>query len=99
MQEVAWLRSHVPRGDWAVPPIILKIKRASDIGFPFKKYVDIFKFFKKIMYLFIHERPRGPRERGRDTGRGGSRLPGSLMRDSTLGLQDHALSSRQTLNH
>ena len=32
------------------------------------------------------------RERGRDTGRGRSRLhAGSLMWDSILGLQDHAL--------
>ena len=39
-------------------------------------------------YLFIHETQR---ERGRDTGRGRSRLhAGSLMWDSILGLQDHA---------
>ena len=32
------------------------------------------------------------RDRGRDTGRGRSRLhAGNLMRDSILGLQDHAL--------
>ena len=32
------------------------------------------------------------RETSRDTGRGGSRLPArSLMRDSILDLQDHAL--------
>ena len=40
------------------------------------------------------------RERERDTGRGKSRLlAGSLMRDSIPGLQDHALSQRQTPNH
>ena len=40
------------------------------------------------------------RERGRDTGRGRSRLhAGSPMKDSILGLWDHALSLRQMLNH
>ena len=40
------------------------------------------------------------RERGRDTGRGRSRLhAGTPMWDSIPGLQDHALSRRQTLNH
>ena len=40
------------------------------------------------------------RERGRDIGRGRSRLhAGSPTQDSIPGLQDHALSRRQTLNH
>ena len=40
------------------------------------------------------------RERGRDTGRGRSRLhAGSPMQDLILGLQDHALGRRQMLNH
>ena len=40
------------------------------------------------------------RERGRNIGRGRSRiLVGSPMRDSIPGPQDHALSQRQTLNH
>ena len=48
--------------------------------------------------------PRDPYERyierGREIGRGRSRLPtGSPMRDSIPGPQDHALSRRQTLNH
>ena len=39
-------------------------------------------------------------ERGRDLGRGISRLPaGSLMQDSIPGLPDHALSQKQMLNH
>ena len=39
------------------------------------------------------------RVRGRDTGRGRSRLhAGSLMGDSILGLQDPALGQRQVLN-
>ena len=43
------------------------------------------------IYLFIRHRMRG-----RDTGRGRSRLPaGSPMRDSILGLQDHALGWRR----
>ncbi|CAK7320650.1 hypothetical protein VULLAG_LOCUS22782 [Vulpes lagopus] len=38
-------------------------------------------------------------ERGRDTGRGRSRLyAGSLTRDSIPGLQDRALGQRQVLN-
>ena len=39
-------------------------------------------------------------ERGRDTGRGRSRLSmGSLMWHSIPGLRDHELSQRQMLNH
>ena len=50
---------------------------------------------KKIIYLFLRDR-----ERGRDTGRGRSRLPaGSRMGDSISGPRDHALSRRQMLNH
>ena len=50
-------------------------------------------FFFKI--LFIHER-----HRGRDTGRGRSRLhAGSRMRDSIPGLQYHTSGQRQALNH
>ena len=42
-------------------------------------------------YLFIHETHKES-ERGRDTGRGRSRLHGeSPMQDSIPGLQDHAL--------
>ena len=40
------------------------------------------------------------RERGRDTGRGRSRLhAGGPTWDSILGLQDHALGRRQAPNH
>ena len=55
-----------------------------------------FFFFFKI--LFINER-HTERERGRDTGRGRSRLhAGSPMGDSIPGPQDHALHQRQMLN-
>ena len=54
-----------------------------------------FKKKKKIYSLMIDR----DRERGRDTGRGKSRLhTGSPTRDSILGLQDHALGQRQALN-
>ena len=47
-------------------------------------------------YLFIPERHR---ERGRDTGRGRSRLPvGRRMRNLIPRPRDHALSQRQMLN-
>ena len=47
----------------------------------------------------MRDRVRG-RERGRDIGRGRSRLhAGSLMWDLIPGLQDHALGGRQALNH
>ena len=61
-------------------------------GFSFILY-----FFKRF-YLFMHERHR---EKGRDTGRerGSTLHAGSLMWDSIPGLQDHALSQRQMLNH
>ena len=40
------------------------------------------------------------RQRGRDTGRGRSRLPaGSPVQDSIPGACDHDLTQRQTLNH
>ena len=46
-----------------------------------------FFLFKDFIYLLLRDR-----ERGRDTGRGRSRLhAGSPMWDSILGLQDHAL--------
>ena len=46
-------------------------------------------FFKDFIYLFMKETER---ERGRDTGRGRSRLhAGSPMWDSILGLQDYTL--------
>ena len=52
--------------------------------------------FLKRFYLFIHERHT---ERGRDTGRGRSRLhAGSPMQDSIPGPRDHALSQRQMLS-
>ena len=52
-------------------------------------------FFLRF-YLFIHERHR---KRGRDIGRGRSRvLTGSLMWDSIPRPCNHALSWRQTLN-
>ena len=53
-------------------------------------------FFFLRFYLFIHEKQR---ERGRDTGRGRSRLHvGSPMWYSIPGFQDHALGQRQALN-
>ena len=56
--------------------------------------ISFFSFLR--FYLFIHGRHR---ERGRDTGRGRSRLhAGSLTWDSIPGLQDHTLGRRQTLN-
>ena len=61
-----------------------------------KKSLNQFLSFFKRFYLFIHERHT---ERGRDIGRGRSRLhTGSQMWDSILGFRDHALSQRQTLN-
>ena len=50
----------------------------------------LFFLKKDFIYLFIHERHT---ERGRDTGRGRSRLPaGSPMRDLIPGSLDHDLS-------
>ena len=53
--------------------------------------------YPDFIYLFMRDTHT---HRGRDTGRGRSRLhAGSPMWDSILGLQDHTLSRRQTLNH
>ena len=56
----------------------------------------VFAFFKKyFIYLFMRDT-----ERGRDTGRGRSRLhAGSPMWDLISGLRDYALGRRQALNH
>ena len=52
--------------------------------------------FSFLKILFMHETHT---HRGRDTGRGRSRLlAGSLMRASNPGPRDHALSQRQTFN-
>ena len=49
--------------------------------------------------MIVTQRKR-ERERGRDTGRGRSRLPArSLMQGLDPGLQDQALSQKQTLNY
>ena len=51
-----------------------------------------FSFFLNFVYLFMGDR-------GRDTGKGRSRLhAGSPMWDSILGPQDHTLGQRQELN-
>ena len=48
-------------------------------------------FFKDFIYLFMRDTQR-EKERGRDIGRGRSKLHArSLMWDSIPGLQDHAL--------
>ena len=61
-----------------------------------KRSTKAFFFLKKdFIYLFMRDT-----QRGRDTGRGRSRLhAGSPTRDSIPGLQDHALGPRQALNH
>ena len=52
-------------------------------------------FLKKFFYLYLLFMTET--ERGRDTGRGRSRLHArSLMWDSILGLQDHTLGQRYT---
>ena len=54
-------------------------------------------FFFKILFVYSWETHI---ERGRDTGRGRSRLPvGILVWDLILGTSDHDLSQRQMLNH
>ena len=64
---------------------------------PWFHQTSVLFFLKKNIYVCIHERHT---ERGRDTGRGRSRLlVGSTTWDSIPGPWDHDLSRRQTLNH
>ena len=52
-------------------------------------------FFKDFIDLLMRDT-----ERGRDTGRGRSKVPmGSLMWDLIPGPRDHTLRQRQMLNH
>ena len=68
-------------------PIVTAVPNTvPDRGYALNTYI-----FKRFIYLFIHERHR-EREKGRDTGRGRSKLhTGSLMWELIPGLQDHAL--------
>ena len=69
-------------------PILASIHLMSD---------TFYLFLKRFFFIYSWEIHT---ERGRDTGRGRSRLhAGSPMWDSIPGPQDHALSQRQTLNH
>ena len=59
-------------------------------------FLSFFFLFKIFIYLFMRDTEG---ERGRDTGRGRSRLhAGSLTWDLIPGLQDHYLSQRQMSN-
>ena len=61
---------------------------------PYLPFLE-FLFFKDFIYLFMRDT-----EKGRDIGRGRSRLPaGSPMWDLDPGPWDHTLSQRQTLSH
>ena len=60
-----------------------------------KKEIIGKNFFKDLIYLFMRER-----ERGRDIGRGRSRLPAGIpVQDSIPGPRDQDLSQSQMLNH
>ena len=57
------------------------------------QFVHLVFFFLKILFIYSWKKER---ERGRDTGRGRSRLhAGSRMQDSIPGPQDHALGWRR----
>ena len=57
-------------------------------------------FFIFLSFFFLIYSWESHTERGRDTDRGRSRLHArSPMWDSNPGIQDHALSQRQALNH
>ena len=53
-------------------------------------------FFKKRFYLFIHEKHRG---RGRDIGRGRSRLPAGELDPGVLGSCPEPKADAQPLSH
>ena len=77
-------------------PSITQLVSWTNVGVnTFERYLSPL-FFLKRFYLFMHDRHT---ERGRDIGRGKSRLPvESPMWDSIPGPQGHDLSQRQMLN-
>ena len=79
----------VPRGGPGSSPVCCKAEKRSVVSaHPEVLYIS---FKKDFIYLFVRDA-----ERGRDTGRGRSRLhAGSPTWDLIPGLQDHALSQRQ----
>ena len=77
------------------PPLEMKIIDTDLCKFALMQLRYMFQFLKKI--LFIHERHR---VRGRDIGRGRSKLPaGNLRQNSIPGPWDHDLGQRQMVNH
>ena len=78
-------------------PLEFHMNFRMEFSTPAEKSLGFFFFFKDfIYYSFMIDLER---ERGRDTGRGRSRLhAGNLTRDSIPGLQDHTLGQRQALN-
>ena len=92
-----FIKMQIPKKKMQIPgPLSTPIELASPQVLPRNLHLKLCPlgiFFFLRFYLFIHERHR---ERGRDTGRGRSRLhAGSLTWDSILGLQDHTLGCRQ----
>ena len=75
--------------------VVRKYKRDKSSTSLVEKSIEHAIFFKDFIYLFKRDK-----ERGRDIGRGRSRLPvGSLMDDLIPGPRDHTLSCRQMLSH
>ena len=103
-----WRRGELSLGDvsvlwWEFLVGLRTLKQTYQIHFFFRYYYlywvvvlysVVFVCFLNILFICSWET-----QRGRDTGRGGSRLhAGNPMWDSIPGPQDHALSWRQTLN-
>ena len=84
----------IPKGDFQISKSLL-VDMNCVFGFPAVSTSFIYLFFKAFIYLFMRDT-----ERGRDTGRGRSRLhAGSPTWDSIPGPWGYTLGRKQTLNH
>ena len=96
---LCFVRIMSPSATLHILPIYPSSLLSSHLEYPCHRGREFFKRILNFVCLFVCLYMRDI-ERGRDIGRGRSRLPaGSLVLKLIPGPQDHDLSQRQTLNH